>query len=899
MLPKKISFAVLLACCISLFFVGYGKAQTQVYGTIKDTRGKELAQVSVSLKNSRGYVLRFKQSDAGGRYVLSLPDTPGIALLWIEVNLLGYKKMQQQLIKGQEAYNFLMDDQAIVLKEIKIKPKPRIISIGDTLSYDVASFSRPEDRSIGDVIRRLPGVSVAENGQISYNGKTISNLFIHGDDLMDGRYGLATKVIKKEMIKSVDVMQHHQPVKVLKDKVLTDAVAMNLVLKDENSLKLGAQVVLGGGLPGQFDGAINTMVFNKRFKMLNSLQANNSGLDYRNDFAQLGTSGLLRNINNTKPSALLSIGAPGNPDLPKNNYYFNRSGLFNANNLYNLKGGLQLKTNIQTFIDRNTLNYNRQIANYLQGDTIRYNELQSALSKARELHTAFTATVNKNSYFLNNKFSFDFSNDFINSSINLNGDAFNQNLNGHTYSFSNDFNFTPALKNKNIMNVRWFFSRYSVPQTLRIFAGLNQDVLNNGLPYAAVSQYASIPTFFNYATVSYRINNKHLIKQNYQFVLLNEHQKLNSDLNLTRLDGTVMDYTGDVGNNLTWKRDRMMLNADYSLTKDKWESSLSIPLITQSTHYQQKDYQLSAEKKHLFVNPSASIKYFVNAEDYISANYSFNNSMGTISEVYRGVILTNYRSLHANSAGLQEQYASSSGLFYNFQRSIIMLFINAGINYQKIKANSILSTELTENIQRTVLLPYKNDQSVLSANAGISKYLIGLNSTVSLKSSWNSARFNQFINNEQLSFLNNSFSLNANIESKFFGKITFSYAGTGLWNTSKQVVQKAASAHLDNQTKKFDQNIALGFTPGTRLFVILKGRQIYSRQADLSTINYLFLDSKIRYKFLKWRTDLEFDLTNMLNIKTYEVFGLSSNQFSVSSYQLRGRMGILRATFIL
>ncbi|MBC7417773.1 MAG: hypothetical protein H7325_06435, partial [Pedobacter sp.] len=224
---------------------------------------------------------------------------------------------------------------------------------------------------------------------------------------------------------------------------------------------------------------------------------------------------------------------------------------------------------------------------------------------------------------------------------------------------------------------------------------------------------------------------------------------------------------------------------------------------------------------------------------------------------------------------------------------------NAGLSYNKIKANSILSSELTKDIQRTVLLPYKNDQSMLSANAGLSKYLFALKATVSLRSSWKSARYNQFINSEQLSFLNNSFTLNANIDSKLFGKIIFSYAGNGLWNSSKQIIQQKINVNLNNKTTRFNQNVSLGFTPNTRLLFLVKGRHIHSQQADVSTANYLFLDTKIRYKLLKWRTDLEFDLTNVANIKTYDLFGLSSNQFSVSSYQLRGRMGILRATFIL
>ena len=112
---------------------------------------------------------------------------------------------------------------------MKVKTKPAIISKGDTLSYPVKAFSREEDLSIGDVLQRMPGITVDDDGKIYYNNKAIANLYTDGDNLMDGRYGLATKVITKDMIQSVDVIQHHQPIEALKGKISSDNVAINLV----------------------------------------------------------------------------------------------------------------------------------------------------------------------------------------------------------------------------------------------------------------------------------------------------------------------------------------------------------------------------------------------------------------------------------------------------------------------------------------------------------------------------------------------------------------------------------------------------------------------------------------------------------------------------------------------
>lgn len=893
---KKQSILIILLL-LAKMMLAYAQ-QKQITGILKSTTGEVIVYASVLLKNSQGLVLSFSNSDENGRYVLNLPDSAQRASLILEVNHLSYKKMQQSVIEGKNVYDFLLEKKITELPEVQVKSRPVIEAKGDTLSFNVASFSRQEDRTIGDVLRHMPGVAVAENGQISYNGKAISNLYIQGDDLMDGSYGLAPRVISKEMIKSVEIIHNHQPVKVLKDKVLTDNVAMNFVLKDENSLKLSGQAMLGGGLPEQFDAALNTMTFNKKFKMLNVLKANNSGIDYNDDFTRFGTTSFLNDIGNSRPAPLLFAGTAGKPDLPRRNYYFNRSGALNANNLVNTKGGWQLRSNVQVFLDRNTLDYNGRVDNYLSGDTIHYNERQQSVSKPFLVNTSLTATANKESYYLNNNFRFNLSGDDKRSYMDFNNNAFGQDLHERTYDLSNDFNWTPALKNKDIVEVKWYINYYNNPQRLYIGSGLNSDILNEGQPYAAIDQHAKTPTLFSNATVAYRITS-HLIRHYYELGVVNEQQKLNSRLLLTQPDDQVTDYKADAGNDLRWQRNRVYINSSYEIKKNNWDASLSVPMRWQSIHYYQDTYTLNRRQNQFFINPSARIRLFLNAEDYLVANYNYNNNVGNISGVYRGAILTNYRSLFANDADLQERNIAGFGLTYNFQRSVNMLFANAGINYNRVKANSILSMVLTDNVQRTVLLPYENDQSTFSATTGISKYIFALKTTTSLKAIFSRSRYSQLINSQLFPFNNDALTLTGSIDSKLFGVVSFNYNGIGMWNASRQRSKGNTGDNLSNKVKRFDQNAVIGYSPRSNLFLNIKGRHIYSTQANVADISYFFLDANIRYKLIKQRMDLELDVTNLANVKNYEVFNLNSNLFAVNSYAIRGRMAIIRVTFNL
>ena len=125
-----------------------------------------------------------------------------------------------------------MQEQAVALKEVKVTPQ-RIRAEGDTLTYSVAGFKQKQDRSIADVIAKMPGLEVQPNGSIKYQGKTINKFYIEGMDLLGGKYAMASENLSADKVKSVQVYENHQPVKALKNVQFSEQAALNLVLKDD------------------------------------------------------------------------------------------------------------------------------------------------------------------------------------------------------------------------------------------------------------------------------------------------------------------------------------------------------------------------------------------------------------------------------------------------------------------------------------------------------------------------------------------------------------------------------------------------------------------------------------------------------------------------------------------
>ena len=71
----------------------------------------------------------------------------------------------------------------IKLKEVKIKSN-RVSVKEDTITYEVSGFRMPQDRSIADVLKKMPGLEVLPGGTIRFEDKNISKLYIEGMDLM-------------------------------------------------------------------------------------------------------------------------------------------------------------------------------------------------------------------------------------------------------------------------------------------------------------------------------------------------------------------------------------------------------------------------------------------------------------------------------------------------------------------------------------------------------------------------------------------------------------------------------------------------------------------------------------------------------------------------------------------
>jgi hypothetical protein len=886
-MSPAIKFALIFI--LSTLTAVWGFAQS-IRGTVTDSIGKPVPYATINLKNSSNLIIGYTISDSKGGYLLRVPANAVQTNLVIEVSCMGFKKQSKSITDLTLPVNFKLTTAVNQLSAVIVKDnRPRLRTSGDTLSYKVSDFSNPQDRVIGDVIKKLPGVSVAADGRISYNGKAISNLYIGGDNLLDDKYNIATNSIPHGVVDQVQVIENHQPIKMLQNKVMSDDVAMNLTIKKDASLQLVGQESLGAGLPGNYDEDLNAMMFKDKYKAINYLKGNNTGEDVQNDLVAHHYADYMQRIDNDKPATVLSLGAVNDPDLLRNRYLFNQSGIINLNNLVNLKKGEQLRVNLYYLHDTQRQDYKQQTEIFLPNDTVKYNETQQNKFRPDILHSQFTLNVNKDKYYLNDALTADYSQKTSWSALNTNGTGVNQVFRDNTMNFSNEFNLMQPLKSNNIVEVYSYINHVSEPESRMISPGFNAALFNNGAPYAQLAQNVNVPTWFTNNYLAYKIPSDYFT-QTYKAGFLVQSQKLGSDLNVLQSNGSSNLVSDSSLNRLAWSRKKLYAEAGYDLPGKILKISLSLPLSLQQIHYTDSLYAVDKHLTRLYFSPELRVKYQTGIENYFNFIYNYRNNIGNIQDVYHGYILKDYRTLYANNAGLTERKDQLAALGFNYHKAITLFFFSINTSYDHINANNITSSIISNNIQQGIVLPYQNATDSWTVSGYISKYAFALRTTFSGGVQWQSNHSNQIQNNTLLPYNTVSTTLSAGAETKVSNSVTFSYKANFTETSSH------SSAATGNTIKQLIQQAVINYNPVTNLFVKLSGDHYYTLQQS-NDLKYFFADASIKYRLNKLKTDVELSAVNFLNMKNYSALYLSANTFQSSSYTLPGRIVMVRMVF--
>ena len=270
-MKEGLLFLLLLSSLLLSIFEVQG--QTVFWGTVRNEEKEPIDNVYITLSlKGTDVVIQYAITDEKGNYSLTYNGNADTVCL--SVARLDFEKQSIYVPRYSQRLNFNLKTAIHQLPEITINPQKSWWK-RDTINFSVSAFTSKNDRSIADVLRKMPGIEVSQSGRISYNGEPIDKFYVEDVDLMGGQYGVVSNNLNNKYVATVQVYENHQPIKVLQDNSISNNSAINLVLKEDAKAKWLLSVKLGLGiLPLLWDDEANAMRFAKKTQGIYSFKIN-------------------------------------------------------------------------------------------------------------------------------------------------------------------------------------------------------------------------------------------------------------------------------------------------------------------------------------------------------------------------------------------------------------------------------------------------------------------------------------------------------------------------------------------------------------------------------------------------------------------------------------------------
>ncbi|MEJ5055079.1 TonB-dependent receptor [Sphingobacterium sp. MYb382] len=856
-------------------------AQQSIGGKVLNQEGKPIAGGSILLK-MEDKILRFTRTNDQGEFALSYDFQSLSKAAVLEFNHIAYEKQSVAYDSKLSYYNITSAAKVRQIEEVYGKAVP-IRQKGDTLVYQVGAFADSIDRSIGDVLSRMPGFAVSDAGKISYNGQSISQLMVDGDDLFGNKYGVGTNNIKADIISAVEVYRNHQPIKALKDRISSNDVAINLKVKSGAAAQWLATVSAAAGLPKQYLLEVHTTRFKASFKSLNSLFLNNIGKDVKEGMQDLGGYEQGANLS----PYYLRNGINAAAELPSSNFYDNRGIALLSNHFLKLGKEWNIRANLGLSADKKLLSSSFRQDYLLSDENLFYLETAQLTSKPFDVDFRLSLLKNvERNYFVNNL-------NVQYGRVNTANEALTgvvsvwERLLQERYVLLNDLQFVPNGKSANTWRFNWKTKLDRSPENLKVISSEELPIL---LPFELSGnprQDVRKSRFETSLSANYMLKPWKNIQQSYGVVLEIDHQQLDAKLQ-TDNEGAIRSPFNFV-NDLNWDIQRVKTLSTFSYTKRKSLLSLKVPLGWQGIGYKDEPQALKSRKDLLLFTPRLDFNYRPVRNHRFLASLWREQKVGEISDVFAAYIMNSFRSVQKSASTLPYSRTHNLIAFYSIESPQKMLFVNVNYNWSREFRNVISSVQADSVAEQLGYISGNNSVTSQTVNADISKYLNFLRATSSLGVSFNDRNSTRLFNGESYNYVLRNYLLKPTLAGRLVG-VQWKYVGSLQWNKGHQRESIRVDEGYISQ-----HNLSLSYTYRSRAFLTLRGNSMYLKNNG-NEFSFLNADGTIRYKLNK-KMDYEFTMQNIFNQKDFSTYHLYEGTSVNQSYRLRGRMAFLKVNW--
>ncbi|MFY7671283.1 carboxypeptidase-like regulatory domain-containing protein [Tenacibaculum sp. MEBiC06402] len=687
-----------------ILIASHTSAQIKLSGVVKDDSGNALEMANmIAINQQTKKIDSYGFTDSFGNYKLNLQKN---STYTIKASYVGMKSGEIQISTKEldiiKDIVLTLDD---TLDEVEIVSKMPVTVKGDTIVYNADSFKSGTEKKLGDVLKKLPGVEVNDEGEIQVEGKTVSKVMVEGKDFFDGDSKLATKNIPANAIDKVQVLKNHSEVRQMSSVTDNeDNIVINLKLKEGKKNFWFGEVSAGIGMAREDTRYIvhpKLFYYSPKYSLNLITDFNNIGevpftrrdyFKFTGGFRGGGGQGTGFNVassdigfltlrNNRAKEIESRFGALNFSYSPKQNWDLSGFAIYSGSD-----------TDLEENTVRNYLNPNMNDPQSIETETTQSMTNQQSDLGLIKLSSSYKANAD-------NQFDYDVF-------AKISDQKETQLLTSNRTTIDGTFTSVPInqLTSQNPYSINQNLNYYYTLNDNNIFAFEGQHLWQNEDPFynAQLSQLS----FFNQLGLTnqslFDVSQNKRVKTNKLDAKLDYFYVINSKSNLNVTLGTTLSnqqFNSDVFQVLD-NGDQNNINNpdainDVEYTFDDYYAGLHYKFITGIFTFNQgftahKYAAINTQLGSVFDNsftkllPDASIKVALKKSESLRLNYSQQVSFTDINRVAEGFVFNNYNRLYSGNRELESSLSHNVNLSYFSFNMFNYTNVFASVNYSKL-----------------------------------------------------------------------------------------------------------------------------------------------------------------------------------------------------------------------
>ncbi|HVW94473.1 MAG TPA: outer membrane beta-barrel protein [Mucilaginibacter sp.] len=188
----------------------YAQGGREVHGTVVDTTKLSVPSASVKLVSDKGDST-IAVADVNGKFVFQ--NIKGTKIT-VTVTYIGYQRFRRHYTldntpSAVDLGNIVLRSEAKELKGVTIVGTVPVTLKEDTVQYQASAYKVRENAPVEDLVKKLPGVDVDVNGNVSTQGKQVTKVRINGKDFMGGDVQSALKNLPADVVDNIQMIDDY------------------------------------------------------------------------------------------------------------------------------------------------------------------------------------------------------------------------------------------------------------------------------------------------------------------------------------------------------------------------------------------------------------------------------------------------------------------------------------------------------------------------------------------------------------------------------------------------------------------------------------------------------------------------------------------------------------------